>query len=141
MRAAERTVLAQSRTIQLPLELRERRALLLGVDLLGVVISILVSLYIWSVRGNFLFDWSFLFSQLHWLAVFCLLWIIASAATNLYDARLAWSLGSVTAAVAKTSLIVLAGYLVIYYLTSPGSIPRGIAIFQSAAAVLLDGRH
>jgi exopolysaccharide biosynthesis polyprenyl glycosylphosphotransferase len=123
-------------TLKVPLRLEERRLLLVAADLLVITFAALGSLYIWSVQRGSPFDLDFIGQQYRWFFVFAALWIIASVATNFYDIRLAADLGSVWSSIFKTSFVALVGYLIIYWLTPPGSIPRNIAGYQAALTFL-----
>ena len=123
-------------SLKVPLRLEERRVLLVAADLLVIILAALGSLYVWSVQRGSPFDLDFISQQYRWFIVFAALWIVASLATNFYDIRLAADLGSVWSSIFKTSFVALVGYLVIYWLSLPGSIPRNIAGYQAAFTFL-----
>ncbi|HLH23991.1 MAG TPA: sugar transferase [Chloroflexota bacterium] len=118
-------------SLKVPLRLEERRLLLVAADLLVIILAALGSLYVWSVQRRSPFDLDFITEQYRWFFVFAALWIVASAVTNFYDIRLAADLGSLWASIFRASAVALVGYLVIYWLTPPGSLPRNIAGYQA----------
>ncbi len=125
------------RSLKVPLRLEERRLLLISFDLLMIAVAVLASMYFWSVRGGLDFDIDFLADQSRWFVVFAALWIGASTLTGFYGVRLASDLGAVWASTFRTSILVLGGYLLIYFIIPPNSIPRNIAFSQAAMTFLL----
>jgi exopolysaccharide biosynthesis polyprenyl glycosylphosphotransferase len=115
--------------IKVPLRLQERRLLLISFDLLVIVVAVFLSMAIWSVRGDIPFTRTFISAQSHWFLIFAVLWLAAATVTNFYDIRLADDLGSIFSSIGRTSLVVLGGYLLIYYFSDPGAMPRLIALY------------
>jgi exopolysaccharide biosynthesis polyprenyl glycosylphosphotransferase len=122
---------------KVPLRLEERRLLLIAFDLLMIAVAVLFSMYFWSLRGGLDFDLDFLADQSRWFVVFAALWIGASTLTGFYDVRLVSDLGAIWSSTLRTSILVLGGYLLIYVLAPPGTIPRNIAFSQTAITFLL----
>lgn len=122
----------------LSLRLNERRSLLVIVDLILVNLTVLFALWIWTVRGDLIFNRAFLFDQIEWFFFLSALWLFSSFLVGLYDLSRITNLNASAAALAQTLVLVVIVYLGIYFFSpQPGSLPRGIVLYQGAASFVL----
>ena len=125
--------------MKLPLQLSERRALLILVDLVMVTLAILFSLWVWALRAGQPFTQTWVISQGIWLLFLPALWLLLVILNDFHNLRLASRFSANwIALLCITGLLVLV-YLVIYFFSSPGSLPRGIVLFHAASSLVLVG--
>ena len=117
--------------------MKDRRALLVIVDLLLVNIAVLLALAVWALRGDK--DWGaeFLLSQSFWFLVLSALWILFAFLSGLYDFQTLGNLNATGTALIRTVGSVIFAYLAIYFLALPNSLPRLVVFYHGAATVLL----
>lgn len=113
----------------------ERRLILLIGDFLAAAIATFIALYLWAQFDWFGFSWEFVRNRADGLVFLPLLWVILML--NLYDVQRAASLRETVRGV----LIAAAGgvvlYLLVYFTSEPGSLPRrGVSYFLVAATLL-----
>jgi exopolysaccharide biosynthesis polyprenyl glycosylphosphotransferase len=115
---------------------RERRTLLLLVDLLMAFLALLISTYVWSVADPFQsFSLSFVQRLPSWFFLFPFIWPLLMA--RLYDEHRARDPSQTLRNIAYASFIGLGFYLVFYFTSEPKSLPRiGIASFIISVFVL-----
>lgn len=120
------------------LRLSERRALLFVNDLVLVNLTVLFSLWIWTVRGGFPFDRAFLIDKIEWFVILSALWLFSSLLVGLYDLRRITDLGAASNSLARAIGLVLLVYIGIYFFfPDPGSLPRGIVLYQGISGFVL----
>lgn len=124
----------------MPLSLRpnERRTLLVITDLILINLTVLLALWIWTVRGELVFNRAFVVDQIEWFFLLSALWLFSSFLVGLYDLARITSLPAAAKALAQALGLILLVYLAIYFFfPQPGSLPRGIVLYQGAASFVL----
>ena len=115
----------------------ERRVVLILGDLLVSGLALLISLYFWGARDNWL-DFSLAFLRErppYWFYLLPVGWLLLLV--ELYDLRRAGRRKDTLAGVALAALAGLGVYLLIFFLSAKGSLPRfSVAVFIIAEAVL-----
>jgi len=120
------------------LRLNERKTLLVLTDLILVNLTVLLSLWIWAVRGDFPFTRLFVFDQIEWFFFLSALWLVSSLLVGLYDLPRITNLAAAANALARAIGLVILVYLGIYFFfPSPGSLPRGIVLYQGISSFIL----
>ncbi len=118
----------------LPLQISERRTLLIAVDLLLVNLAVLVALALWTWRSSDVMSTRFVLSQAHWFILLTGLWLIVATITNLYDLGIAMdpmtSLHSLVWAMGLSLLI----YVFIYFASPRGALPRLFMLYFTVLA-------
>jgi exopolysaccharide biosynthesis polyprenyl glycosylphosphotransferase len=115
---------------------RERRFVLLTIDLLTSVTALFLALYYWA-RGDQFMDFSLEFLQRTpiWLYLLPLAWMLLLV--ELYDERHSANMSDTLKGVAIAAAMGLGIYLLLYFTSEPKSLPRrGVAGFIVAASVL-----
>lgn len=122
----------------------EYRLLAVGVDLFCVNLAVLFALWAWTVRAQALygpaqpaFGLPFLQAQWVWFLVFSALWVIAAGLSEFYDLRLLANPRQAAGRLAPITLLTIAFYLVLYFLSEPNSLPRLTLLYQGAAQLAL----
>lgn len=120
------------------LRLNERRTLLVLIDLILVNLTVLLSLWIWAVRGDFPFTRTFVIDQIEWFFFLSALWLVSSLLVGLYDLPRITNLAAAANSLARAIGLVILAYLGIYFFfPSPGSLPRGIVLYQGISGFFL----
>ncbi len=126
--------------MKLPLQLSERKTLLIVIDLAMVTFAGLFALWVWTVRDpRLIFSPVFIVSQAHWLLILAALWLLSAFLNDFYNLRLAANLRSVWLALFRITALILLIYVAVYFLSPPRSLPRGIVLYHCAATFGLVG--
>lgn len=115
----------------------ERRLILVTADLLVSGLALLLSLYFWAQRDQWLhFSWNFLQQRIPlWFWFLPLLWILLI--NELYDIHRASSLKETGRGILVGAAVGAAFYLIVFFLSEPDSMPRqGVATFIILSAIL-----
>ena len=115
----------------------ERRLILIAVDLLVSYLALLISLYFWAQRDQWLhFSWEFLKQRPPlWFMFLPFLWILLI--NELYDPHRSSSPKETIRGVLTGAATGFGFYLVVFFLSDPDSLPRqGVATFLIFSAVL-----
>jgi len=115
----------------------ERRILLLVGDAVVAGLALLAGIYFWAARDDWLnFSTEFLRVRVPtWFFLIPLIWIILLV--ELYDVRRANRRADTIKGVAMAALAGLGIYLVVFFVSKEGSLPRtGVAVFIIAASTL-----
>ncbi|MBS1252093.1 MAG: UDP-N-acetylgalactosamine-undecaprenyl-phosphate N-acetylgalactosaminephosphotransferase [Anaerolineales bacterium] len=118
----------------LPLQIAERRKLLLAVDVLLVNLAVLASLAIWAWRSSDVFSIGFVVSQVHWFVFLSFLWLVAATITDLYDLSAAMDPMTTLHSLAWAMGLSLSVYLVIYFASPRDALPRLFILYFTALA-------
>ena len=115
---------------------RERRTLLLLVDLLMAIIALVIATFVWSLADPFQgFGLNFLRRLPNWFFLLPFLWPLLIA--RLYDERRARDPAQTLRNIAYSALVGLGFYMVFYFVLEPKSLPRiGIASLIVSVFVL-----
>jgi len=125
--------------MKLPLQLSERRALLILVDLVMVTLAVLFSLWAWAFRATEPFTRTRIISQAIWFLFLPGLWLLLAILNDFHNLRLASRLDSTWVALLRITGLLLLVYLVIYFFSPPRSLPRGVVLFHAASSLVLAG--
>lgn len=117
-----------------PFAMPERRRLLFAVDLLLANIAVLIALRLWDIRAHRPFDPQFLLSQAFWFFFLSGLSLLAIAANDGYESRIAANAYRAGFTLLKSMAWVLLVYLVIYFFSQPESLPRVVVLFYAAVS-------
>jgi exopolysaccharide biosynthesis polyprenyl glycosylphosphotransferase len=128
------------RQMKLPLQLSERKALLIFIDLAMVTLAVLFDLWVWTLRDPRLsFSLEFILSQTHWFLILTALWLLSASLNDFYNLRLATDLRSMWLALLRITTLVFLIYVAVYFLSPRQSLPRGIVLYHCAATFGLVG--
>ena len=110
------------------------------MDLLLVNGATLIALWVWSLRAGRPLTKAFALSQAHWFPLFSALWLLLASLNDFYDLKVVADPRASSSALLRISALVLAAYLLIYFLYPPRRpLPRGIVLYQAAASFALIG--
>ena len=120
--------------MKLPLQLAERRVLLIVVDLAMAALAVLFALWIWTLRDPRLsFSLPFILSQIHWFLILTALWLLSASLNDFYNLRLAADLRSVWLVLLRITGLVFLIYVAAYFVSPRQSLPRGVVLYHCAA--------
>lgn len=100
--------------------------------------SVFVALSMWGKWGGVEINLSYLFSHVEWFLLI-LIWFLLAAACGVYELQVASNLGASLRALLLASCIALLIYLVVYFFSPPGSLPRVMALGQVFSLTMLVG--
>lgn len=120
---------SQHRLLRLPLQFAERRALLRGVDLLLVEVSVLGALRLWAFTGQRAFTQSYVLDRSVWFLLVPLPWLIVAALNELYNMQVMEDREATLIALGRVTLLILLAYLVIYFPAPRRLLPRLFIIY------------
>ncbi len=134
-----------SRPRRRQLEFSERRLLLALGDIFAVCAATLIALWIWTrVAGitrdaPYMFDAQFIAEQAYWFVVLIPLWLFLASANDFFDlnvaARRDRTIRRLLIITAQTWLV----YLIVFFLSPVGALPRLFIVYYGAASFLLIG--
>jgi hypothetical protein len=115
---------------------RERRTLLIIGDILMAGVALVISLYFWSIADPFLtFSLEFIRRAPAWFLAMPFFWPLLL--TGLYEVHRAGDLDETLRGILVAAAIGLVIYTLIYFTSSPKSLPRrGVAMFIVSASIL-----
>lgn len=119
------------------MRVQERVTLLVLGDLIASVLALFISLYYWSRGDEWLrFSWEFLKTRPDfWFYLLPLVWLVLLV--ELYDIHRAGRWKDTIQGILVAGVISLILYLLVYFTSSPNSLPRrGVAIFLGFAMIL-----
>ncbi len=114
-----------------------RRTLLLLVDLSIVVVAVIGALAVWARRGDMPFHLSFIRANWTWFPIMAATWVVAALLNDLYRPNLASRFRETTRRLVRAQAVLVLFYLVIYFVSTPRSLPRGFVFFYAAIATPL----
>jgi len=124
--------------MKLPLQLSERRVLLIVVDLAMVTLAVLFALRVWTWRDYRLsFSTEFILSQTHWFLILTALWFLSASLNDFYDLKLAANLRTMWLALLRITTFIVLIYAVVYFLLPRQKLPRGIVLYHGVATFLV----
>lgn len=121
--------------MKLPLQLFERKILLILIDLLLLILAVLIALWVWTVRAGTAFDRAYLAEQAQWFLLI-VPWLLFAVASGAYDLTVATDLARSARAILSTSLLVYLLYLLVYFFSPPNSLPRGVVLYHGIATLV-----
>ena len=123
---------------QLPLRIRERKALLMFVDLVLVNVATGIALVVWALKDGRVPPTPFVLSKLHWFPLLAGLWLLLALLNDFYNLRVAADPRVSTFALLRITGLELVVYLLVYFFSPPDRpLPRGIVLYHAAASLVL----
>lgn len=122
---------------RLQLRISERRLLLMAGDAMASVLSVFIALLVWSVVAEEPFGMAFILNRAYWFLVLPGIWLLLASASDYYELTTA---ASRIASLQKLILItiqMLVVYLMVFFLSSPGSLPRLFIGYYGVASFVL----
>jgi exopolysaccharide biosynthesis polyprenyl glycosylphosphotransferase len=120
----------------LPLGVGERRALLVGGDLVVVAGVTAVALRLGAIRSGWAWTTSLLWAHLSWFAVLMFLWVVLAWANGLYDLRRAPDRWEAAVLSFKVALQILVVWAIAYFVPPPWTLVRHVVVFFTAGVVI-----
>lgn len=114
-----------------------RRALLLAVDLSIVLVSVLGGLAVWAHRGQIPFGEGFVRRHWEWFPFMTLTWLVAAVLNDLYRPSLIGRVRDLVQRLLRAQAVLVFVYLVVYFVSTPRSLPRGLLLYYAAIATPL----
>ncbi|HEY9076884.1 MAG TPA: sugar transferase [Anaerolineaceae bacterium] len=126
-----------NRPVQFRLRSGERKIILLVGDILITILALFIALYFWSQEDWLNFSWTFLKTRPpFWFYFLPVFWVLINI--ELYDIRRSSRRSDTIRGIAIAAAISFVVYLIIYFTSSPNSLPRrGVAGFIVSSAVLM----
>jgi lipopolysaccharide/colanic/teichoic acid biosynthesis glycosyltransferase len=134
---AEHLAVRRHRALQI--HFSERRLLLMVGDLAATALSVFVGLYLWAQRAQQAFTWDFVRPQLHWFILLPALWFVLGSANDYYNLRVSARVRSSLLRLALITAELLVIYLIIFFLSPRGSLPRRFILYYAALSLVLTG--
>ncbi len=131
------TIPKSLRPLRWRLKTTERRLILFLGDLAISWLGLVVALYFWSQRDQWLkFSWEFLVDRpADWFYLLPFIWLLLII--ELYDVRKAGRVNETIRGVGIAAAISFLIYIVVFFFSEPNSLPRtGVAVFIIAVSVL-----
>ncbi|MBM4464698.1 MAG: sugar transferase [Chloroflexi bacterium] len=123
---------------QLPLQISERKALLVFMDLLLVNAAILLALLMWTLEDPWrTLSRGFVLSQIHWFLFLPLLWLLLASVNDFYDLKVADNFLSSAFTLLRITAFMLLVYLLIYFFSPRESLPRLFILFYAVLSFIL----
>jgi len=125
---------------KLPLQISERKTLLVFIDLLLVNGATLLALWLWTLRDPFRpFSQAFILSQAHWFLFLTALWLLLASVNDFYDLKVADNFLPSAFTLLRITAFMLLVYLLIYFFSPRDSLPRLFVLFYAVLSFLLLG--
>jgi len=124
---------------RLQLRISERRLLLMAGDALAVVASVLIALRVWAFVARYPFITEFVLPQSHWFVILTGLWLLLASANDFYDLRTASRRLTTLRRLLWITFQMLVVYLLVFFLSPPGSLPRLFVFYFGIASFVLIG--
>src|SRR4030065_1999701 len=115
---------------------RDRRAMLIIVDILMALTALTIALIFWAVADKFQhFSLHFLLNIAGWFFLLPFIWPFLMS--RMYEEHRARSLQEVIPGIALAAFLGFGLYLLVYFTSTPSSLPRiGVAVFLISVSVL-----
>jgi exopolysaccharide biosynthesis polyprenyl glycosylphosphotransferase len=122
---------------RLQLRISERRLLLMAGDAIAVVAAVLISLRVWAFVARYAFTPDFVLPQSHWFIILVGLWLLLASANDFYDLRTAARRLATLQRLLWITFQMLVVYLLVFFLSPPGSLPRLFILYFGVASFVL----
>jgi len=106
----------------------ERRALLLVGDVALVNLCVFLALWTWTL-GYLPLTRDFLWGEIYWFPFLTVLWVVSAVLNGLYETGVTSRLRNSARALIQVIALLLGVYLFIYFLSSPGELPRRFVFY------------
>ncbi len=120
----------------MPMGLAERRALLVGGDLVVVLLLTVVSLRLGAARSDWGWSARFLLEHSAWFVLFGVLWVLLAWANGLYDPRRAPDRWEAAVLTVKVSAQILLLWAIAYFIPPPWTLVRHVVVFFTASTAV-----
>ncbi len=125
---------------RLPLQISERKTLLVFIDLLLVNGATLFSLWLWTMRDPLRpFSQEFILSQAPWFLSLTVLWLLLASVNDFYELKTAASFVASAFTLLRITAFMLLVYLLIYFFSPRDSLPRLFILFYAVLSFILLG--
>lgn len=124
---------------RLQLRISERRLLLMAGDAFAVILSVFIALFIWAQVANKDFSPDFIIPQSYWFFVLIFLWLLLAGANDYYDLSLASRRSASLQRLAIITLQMIVVYLLVFFLSPRGTLPRLFIIYYAIVSFFLIG--
>ncbi|HID62079.1 MAG TPA: sugar transferase [Anaerolineae bacterium] len=111
------------RSSRLPLQISERKTLLILMDGVLVNVAILAALWLGARRSGWPFTLEFLLSRFYWFPGLTALYFILAPVNDCYNLKVASDALSSAFALFKTTALMLVVYFSLYFLAEPRTLP------------------
>ncbi len=123
--------------MSLSLQITERKTLLVLGDVLLLNLAVLAGLWLGAERSGWPFSAVFVMEKFYWFVGLTALYLLLAAANDAHSPRITSDLATSFLALGITIGEMLLVYLVIYFLSSPVSLPRHVIGFFSLISTVL----
>jgi exopolysaccharide biosynthesis polyprenyl glycosylphosphotransferase len=121
------------------MRLSERRLLLIVGDVCANAVAICLALFLWAQRAGKPYTTEYLLQQAHWFLILPLLWFLLASANDYYNLGVAAKFSRSAGRLVRILLEVLAIYLLTFFLSTPGTLPRRFIVYYAVASLALIG--
>lgn len=108
---------------RLPLQISERKTLLILMDGILVNVAVLVALWLGARRSGWPFTTELLLSRFYWFLGLTALYFILALVNDCYNLKVASGALSSAFALFKTTALMLVTYFILYFLADPSTLP------------------
>ncbi|MCA0452522.1 MAG: sugar transferase [Chloroflexi bacterium] len=122
---------------RLQLQISERRLVLMAGDVLAVLFSVTIALFVWSVVARTAFDFEFIFPRSHWYFILTGIWLLLASANDFYELRVAASKRATYRHLILITLQMVVLYLIVFFFAQPLALPRLFILYYAVASFLL----
>jgi exopolysaccharide biosynthesis polyprenyl glycosylphosphotransferase len=123
--------------MSLSLQITERKTLLVLGDVLLLNLAVLAGLWLGAERSGWPFSAVFVMEKFYWFVGLTALYLLLAAANDAHSPRITSDLATSFLALGITIGEMLLVYLVIYFVSSPASLPRHVIGFFSLISTVL----
>jgi len=125
---------------RLPLQISERKTLLVLMDVLLVNLATLLALWLWTLEDPWrTLSRGFVLSQAYWFFFLTALWLLLASVNDFYDLKVADVFLSSAFTLLRITAFMLLVYLLIYFFSPRDSLPRLFILFYAGLSFVLLG--
>jgi exopolysaccharide biosynthesis polyprenyl glycosylphosphotransferase len=125
---------------KLPLQISERKTLLVFIDVLLVNAATLFALWLWTRRDPWRsLSQGFVLSQAHWFLSLTALWLLLASVNDFYELKTAANLLSSALTLLRITALMLLVYPLIYFFSPRNSLPRLFILFYAVLSFFFLG--
>lgn len=117
----------------------ERRLLLMIGDVVACVSSVGIALLLWAHNASITFDAGFLLLHVYWFAILPTLWFLLASANGYYSLAVAARVRASLLRLAQITAQLLILYVLVFFLSPPGSLPRRFIFYYAAISLVALG--
>lgn len=116
------------------------RTLLPVGDLLLVNVTVLLALWLWTVRDpRKAFRLDFILSHAYWFLILSVLWLLVAVTQGLYRHETVLKTVDTLFALVRITILFVLLYIVAYFFGPTAALPRGIVLYTGAASLVAVG--